>query len=55
MVPGQGPAFHDKAYLELTGDLFDSIISQVHAALERGLVPCSPPAATRMTGRGCNS
>jgi glyoxylase-like metal-dependent hydrolase (beta-lactamase superfamily II) len=39
VVPGQGPAFHDKAYLELTGDLFDSIISQVHAALERGLVP----------------
>ena len=38
VVPGQGPAFHDKAYLELTGDLFESIISQVHAALERGLV-----------------
>jgi glyoxylase-like metal-dependent hydrolase (beta-lactamase superfamily II) len=38
MVPGQGPAFHDKAYLTLTGDLFESIIAQVHAALERGLV-----------------
>jgi glyoxylase-like metal-dependent hydrolase (beta-lactamase superfamily II) len=38
VVPGQGAAFHDKAYLKLTGDLFDSIISQVHAALERGLV-----------------
>lgn len=38
VVPGQGPAFHDKAYLELTGDLFESIITQVHAALERGLV-----------------
>jgi len=38
VVPGQGPSFHDKAYLKLTGDLFDSIISQVHAALERGLV-----------------
>ncbi len=38
VVPGQGPAFHDKAYLKLTGDLFDSIITQVHAALERGLV-----------------
>jgi len=38
VVPGQGPAFHDKAYLELTGDLFESIIDQVHAALERGLV-----------------
>jgi len=38
VVPGQGPAFHDKAYLEITGDLFESIIAQVHAALERGLV-----------------
>jgi len=38
VVPGQGPAFHDKAYLKLTGDLFESIISQVHGALERGLV-----------------
>jgi len=38
VVPGQGPAFHDKAYLRLTGDLFESIIAQVHAALERGLV-----------------
>ena len=38
VVPGQGPAFHDKTYLKLTGDLFESIIAQVHAALERGLV-----------------
>ena len=38
VVPGQGPAFHDKAYLKLTGDLYESIIAQVHAALERGLV-----------------
>jgi glyoxylase-like metal-dependent hydrolase (beta-lactamase superfamily II) len=38
VVPGQGPAFRDKAYLTLTGDLFAAIISQVHAALERGLV-----------------
>jgi cyclase len=38
VVPGQGPAFHDKAYLKLTGDLFESIIAQVHAALERGVV-----------------
>jgi glyoxylase-like metal-dependent hydrolase (beta-lactamase superfamily II) len=41
VVPGQGPAFRDKAYLKLTVDLFDSIISQVHAALERGLVTLS--------------
>ena len=38
VVPGQGPAFHDKAYLKLTGDLFESIIAQVHAALERGII-----------------
>ena len=39
VVPGQGPAFRDKAYLKLTGELFASIISQVHAALQRGVVP----------------
>ncbi len=38
IVPGQGPAFHDKVYLTLTTNLFSSIISQVHAALDRGLV-----------------
>ena len=38
VVPGQGPSFHDKAYLKLTGDLFEQIITQVHAALDRGLV-----------------
>lgn len=37
IVPGQGPAFRDKAYLNLTVTLFASIIEQVHAALERGL------------------
>ena len=41
VVPGQGPAFHDKAYLSLTATLFESIIAQVHAALERGLVTLS--------------
>lgn len=38
IVPGQGPALRDKAYLELTITLFASIVEQVHAALERGLV-----------------
>src|SRR6185295_5400149 len=37
VVPGQGPAFHDKAYLHLTAEVFASVISQVHGALERGL------------------
>ena len=38
VVPGQGPAFHDKAYLTLTTNLFASIVGQVHTALERGSV-----------------
>jgi glyoxylase-like metal-dependent hydrolase (beta-lactamase superfamily II) len=46
VVPGQGPSFHDKAYLALTGDLFESVITQVHAALERGLVKLSEVAPT---------
>ncbi|MGZ7079278.1 MAG: MBL fold metallo-hydrolase, partial [Thermoanaerobaculia bacterium] len=37
IVPGQGPAFHDKRFLKLTIDLYASIIDQVHAALERGV------------------
>jgi len=36
IVPGQGKAFPDKAYLQLTIEVFDAIINQVHAALERG-------------------
>jgi glyoxylase-like metal-dependent hydrolase (beta-lactamase superfamily II) len=38
IVPGQGPAMHDKAYLRRTIELFAAVIGQVHAALERGLV-----------------
>lgn len=38
IVPGQGPALHDKTYLRLTISLYESIIRQVHAALERGAV-----------------
>jgi cyclase len=38
IVPGQGPAMHDKRYLTLTIDLFSSAIDQVHAALQRGSV-----------------
>jgi glyoxylase-like metal-dependent hydrolase (beta-lactamase superfamily II) len=37
IVPGQGPAMRDGAYLRLTIDLFAAILDQVHAALERGL------------------
>jgi glyoxylase-like metal-dependent hydrolase (beta-lactamase superfamily II) len=38
IVPGQGVAFRDKAYLRLTIEVFTAIIDQVHAALERGVV-----------------
>jgi cyclase len=38
VVPGQGPAMHDKRYLTLTNDLFDAVLSQVHHALEHGVV-----------------
>jgi glyoxylase-like metal-dependent hydrolase (beta-lactamase superfamily II) len=38
IVPGQGPAMHDKAYLRRTIELFATVIAQVHAALESGRV-----------------
>ena len=38
IVPGQGPAMHDKKSLVRTIALFAAIIDQVHASLERGLV-----------------
>ena len=37
IVPGQGPAMHDKAYLRRTIELWAAIIDQVHTALERGI------------------
>ncbi len=36
IVPGQGPPLYDKAYLRLTIALYQSIIAQVHSALEAG-------------------
>jgi glyoxylase-like metal-dependent hydrolase (beta-lactamase superfamily II) len=41
IVPGQGPAMRDKTYLRRTIELFATILDQVHAALERGLVKLS--------------
>jgi glyoxylase-like metal-dependent hydrolase (beta-lactamase superfamily II) len=38
IVPGQGPALHDRQFLELTIGLFASLIRQVHSAMERGAV-----------------
>lgn len=36
VVPGQGPAMRDKAYLRRTIELFDAVLTQVHAALSGG-------------------
>jgi glyoxylase-like metal-dependent hydrolase (beta-lactamase superfamily II) len=46
IVPGQGTAFRDKQYLQLTIELFAAVIDQVHAALERGVVGVEPVIAT---------
>lgn len=46
IVPGQGMALKDKAYLGLTIELYEAIIGQVHAALERGVVGIDEVVAT---------
>lgn len=38
IIPGHGPAFHDKNYMNLVAELFDSVITQVRAALGQGKV-----------------
>jgi glyoxylase-like metal-dependent hydrolase (beta-lactamase superfamily II) len=38
IVPGQGPVMHDKEFLRNTIAMYEAIITQVHAALERGVV-----------------
>jgi glyoxylase-like metal-dependent hydrolase (beta-lactamase superfamily II) len=38
VVPGQGPAMRDKEFLHNTIAMYDAIITQVHAALERGVL-----------------
>ena len=38
IIPGHGPAWHDKDYLNLEADLFETIVSQVGAALRGGAV-----------------
>ena len=38
IIPGHGPARHDKSYLELELNLLDSIIAQVRQAVQLGLV-----------------
>jgi cyclase len=38
IIPGHGPAWHDKTYLNLELALFDSITGQVRRAVQQGLV-----------------
>lgn len=38
IIGGHGPAWHDKSFLNLELELFDSIVRQVEAAVQRGLV-----------------
>ena len=38
IVPGHGPAFHDKNYLRLERALLESVLGQVRQAHERGIV-----------------
>lgn len=38
VVPGQGPAMRDEAYLRRTIELFSAVVGQVHKALESGRV-----------------
>ena len=58
LVPGQGPAQRDKVFLQNTIAMYDAIITQVHAALEKGAFRLDQVQAaidlrsirTRMTG-----
>jgi glyoxylase-like metal-dependent hydrolase (beta-lactamase superfamily II) len=38
IVPGQGPALYDGEYLRTTRELYETLITQAHAALEGGAV-----------------
>ena len=38
MIPGHAPAWHDKNFLNLEADLFESIVNQVVKAERQGLV-----------------
>ena len=38
IIPGHGPAWHDKTFLNLEAELFETIVSQVNQAAQQGLV-----------------
>jgi glyoxylase-like metal-dependent hydrolase (beta-lactamase superfamily II) len=38
IVPGHGPAFHDKSWLRLEADLLQEVVDGVHAQLAKGVL-----------------
>ncbi len=38
IIPGHGPAWHDKSFLNLEAELFESVVSQVAQAEQKGMV-----------------
>ncbi len=38
IIPGHGPAWHDKDFLNLEAELFETIVSQVGQAVQQGMV-----------------
>ncbi len=38
IIPGHGPAFHDKAFLNLERELIEAVIKGVHEALRKGML-----------------
>jgi len=38
IIPGRGPAWHDKDFLNLEAELFEFVVSQVGQAVQKGLV-----------------
>jgi glyoxylase-like metal-dependent hydrolase (beta-lactamase superfamily II) len=38
IIPGHGPAWHDKDFLNLEAELLETVVSQVGQAVQRGMV-----------------
>ena len=38
IIPGHGPAWHDKDFLNLEADLLESVVLQVTRAVQQGMV-----------------
>jgi cyclase len=38
IIPGHGPAFHDKTFLNLERELIEAVIKGVHGALQKGML-----------------